>query len=448
MRQFLKKNWIVILVSFIAILLRLKLSLLVAHDDLITQSEWGKEANLKGTLKGFYDWDIWGKGYPNHPPLITGLYFIIYPLHSKLMWFLSSLGNFIAFHRLAPTKFLWLFDFAKWFGMQKYGTTSLLAGIICLLKQFMLWADLLIGGVTYWVCKKAKVNWKMPVFLYLLLPFSWFLSSSWGQSDQLSFLFVIIAFILLTSKKYSGISPLIYAIAANLKPNCVLLLPIFLYSWYKQKQPFWKLALGGIIAIIFTFWTVSWFTDQNVFIYTFTVLIKKVSTSEGLINYNAFNFWYIFYPFSKPFAQDTNFYWILTAKNWGWVMVLITSVLSLKVIKNKKLENIFAAIFISAFGSCLFMTGMHERYLFLAIVPLFLFSIYQKKYLKYFLILSTIYTLNLIIAYWPCELCLEIKKILELNHFLIARILSFINLAIYSRVTFLLLRDQNINIRR
>jgi Gpi18-like mannosyltransferase len=343
---------------------------------------------------------------------------------------------------------MWLFDFTKWFGMQKYGTTSLLSGIIWLLKQVMILADLAIGGVIYWVCKKAKVNWKGPVLIYLLLPFSWFLSSSWGQSDQLSFLFLIIAFIFLTSKKYSGISPLIYVIAANLKPNCVLLLPIFLYAWYKQKQSFWKLFFGGIVAIVFTFWTVSWFTDQNVITYTVTVLAKRLSTGEGLINFNAFNFWYIFYPFSRPRVLDTSMYLFLSAKNWGWVMVLITTVLSLKVIRNKKLENIFAAMFIAGFGSWLFMTGMHERYSFLAIVPLLLISIYQKKYLKYFLILSTIFTLNLIIAYSPNEMCLEIKKIMELNNFLIARILSVINVIVYSRITFLLLRNQNINIRR
>jgi Gpi18-like mannosyltransferase len=393
-------------------------------------------------LKGFYDWKLWDGGFPNHPPLISALYFIIYPLHSKLMWFLSNLGNFIALHRLAPTKFLWLFDFAKWFGQNLHGTSSYLSGIIVILKQFMIWADLAIGGVIYWVSKKAKVNWKKPVLIYLLLPFSWYLSSSWGQSDQLSFLFLIIAFILLTSKKYCGLSPLIYVIAANLKPNCVLLLPIFLYVWYKQKNSLKKLILGGIVAVIFTFWTISWFTDQNVFNYAFTVVAKRMSTSDGLINYDAFNFWYIFYPYHKPFVLDTNFYWIMTAKYWGWFMILVTSILSLKVIKKDRLETIFAAMFIAGLGIYMFMTGMHDRYAFLAIVPLFLFSIYKRKYFKYFLIMSTIYTLNLFLAYSPWEIVLEIKKILELNNFLVARILSFVNLIFYIRVTYLILKEK------
>ncbi|MFA5532031.1 MAG: hypothetical protein WDA13_00330 [Candidatus Shapirobacteria bacterium] len=442
MKQFLKKNWIVVIILLLAVLLRLRLSVLTAHEDLLMQLGWGRQISLKGTLKGFYNWDLWGKGYPNHPPLISALYFIIYPLHSKLMWFLSSLGNFIALHRLAPTKFLWLFDFAKWFGQDLYGESSYLSGIIVILKQFMIWADLAIGGVIYWVCKKVKVNWKGPVLIYLLLPFSWFLSSSWGQSDQLSFVFLIVAFILLISKKYSGLSPLLYVIAANLKPNCVLLLPIFLYVWYKQKHSFKKLILGGIVAIIFTFWTISWFTDQNVFIYAFTILVKRMSTSDGLINYNAFNFWYIFFPYQKPYVLDTNFYWILSAKYWGWFMILVTSILSLKVIKKDRLETIFAAMFIAGLGSYMFMTGMHDRYAFLAIIPLFLVSIYKRKYFKYFLIMSTIYTLNLFIAYSPWQIVLEIKKIVEFDNFLTARILSFVNVILYIRVTYLMLKER------
>jgi hypothetical protein len=123
-------------------------------------------------------------------------------------------------------------------------------------------------------------------------------------------------------------------------------------------------------------------------------------------------------------------------------MVLITSILSLKVIKKDKLESIFAAMFIAGLGSYMFMTGMHDRYAFLAIIPLFLVSIYKRKYFKYFLIMSTIFTLNLFIAYWPLEIIHEIKKILELNNFLIARILSFVNVILYLRVTYLMLKEK------
>jgi len=193
--KYLKKNWLIIFFLVFAVILRIGLSTQKAHSDLETQINWGKQASLLKTLKGYYTWDMWGNGYPNHPPLISSLYYILYPLHSKIMWFLSSLGNFIALNRLAPTKFLWLFNFSIWFGTDLYGTTAFLSGVFFLMKQFMILADLSISGVIYYLCKKNKTDWKKPVFIYLFLPFSWYLSSSWGQSDQLSFIFLIIKYL-------------------------------------------------------------------------------------------------------------------------------------------------------------------------------------------------------------------------------------------------------------
>lgn len=443
--QYLKKNWLIIFFLIFAIFIRLKFAASKANTDLYTQSTWGKQANLMGSLKGFYDWDIWNKAYPNHPPLISSLYYIIYPLHSKIMWFLSSLGNFIALNRLAPTKFIWLFKFAIWFGTDLYGTTAFLSGIFFLMKQFMILADLLIALTIYYICKKNKTNWKKPVFIYLFFPFSWYLSSSWGQSDQLSFIFLIVSFLFLYSKKYSITSPLLYSIAANLKPNCLLFLPIYLYVWYKQKQTTLKLLIGGLIAIVFSLWTVSWFTNDNVIVYTITVLSKKLNTSDGFINYNAFNFWYIFFPYiPNNNALDNNIFFMLSAKTWGWIFSIITIILSFKAIKKDKIETLFASMFISGFGFWLFMTGIHERYSFLAIMPLLLISIYKKEYLKYFYFFSIIFSLNLFHAYWPWENFGWVKQIFHFNNFLIPKILSGLNITLYFLLTKLLLK-KNLN---
>lgn len=440
--KYLKKNWLIIIVLILAVVLRIWFSTLKVHHDLYTQSTWGKQANLMGTLKGYYDWDLWNNAYPNHPPLISILYYLIYPLHSKIMWFLSSLGNFIALNRLAPTKFLWLFNFSTWFGTALYSTTAFLSGIFFLMKQFMISADLSISVVIYYLCKKNKTNWKKPVFIYLFLPFSWYLSSSWGQSDQLSFIFLIISFLLIYSKKYSITSPLLYAIAANLKPNCALFLPLYLYAWYKQKQPPLKLFIGGTIAVLFSLWTVSWFTNDNVLIYTFTILPKKLNTADGFINYNAFNFWYIFFPYIPGNnALDSNIFLMLSAKTWGWILTVVTTVLSLKVIKKNKPETLFAAMFIAGFGSWLFMTGMHERYSFLAITPLLFMAIYNQKYFKYFILFAIIYTLNLFHAYWPWENLSWVKQTFEYDNFLIPKILSVINVIFYFILTFSLVSN-------
>jgi hypothetical protein len=135
---------------------------------------------------------------------------------------------------------------------------------------------------------------------------------------------------------------------------------------------------------------------------------------------------------------------MLSAKTWGWILTLITTFLSLRVIKNKKPETLFAAMFIAGFGSWLFMTGMHERYSFLAIMPLLLMAIYNKKYLKYFLLFAIVYTLNLFHAFWPWENLGWVKQTFEFSNFLIPKILSMINIFAYFSLTTLLINN-NLN---
>ena len=98
-------------------------------------------------------------------------------------------------------------------------------------------------------------------------------------------------------------------------------------------------------------------------------------------------------------------------------------------------------MFIAGFGSWLFLTGMHDRYSFLAITPLLLMTIYNNKYLKYFLIFAIIYTLNLFHAYWPWENLNWVKQIFEYNNFLIPKILSIINMVTYFYLSTLLIKN-------
>jgi len=185
--------------GLVIVVMRVALTFTKAHDDLTIQIEWGKWMYDQNSVRGLYNNNIWGGLWPNHPPLISWLYFEAYKIHSLLMWYMSSLGNFIALHRLAPTKFLWFFNFIKWFGGTKLKNTVYPFGVVVVLKQIMVMADFCIAWIIYKICKKNKVNWKKYVLAYLLLPFSWFLSAVWGQSNQLSFLFLIVSFILLTT---------------------------------------------------------------------------------------------------------------------------------------------------------------------------------------------------------------------------------------------------------
>ncbi len=439
MNWWFKKNKKKIVVVLFLFLLRFGLSFLPAHSDLRIQVEWGKWMYVNGGTKGLYNWNKWGCIWPNHPPLISWIYFEAYKIHSLLMWLMSSWGNFIALHRLAPTKFIWFFNFIKWFGTARYENTEYLVGVIIVIKQIMVLADFLIAGIIYKVCKIKKVDWKKFVLAYLLLPFSWYLSAIWGQSDQLSFLFLILSFIFLTTKR-SIWSPLFYATAINLKPDCIILFPLFLFIWFKQKQPWRNLLLGGLLAGIFSLWTMTWFNAGKI-TDLFFLLAKRLNTSEGLINQNSFNFWYLFFPFPSKVGFETTRYLFLTAKTWGWILLGIISLLSFRLVKYKKLETVFLSIFTTGFGGWLFMTGMHERYAFFGMVALLFYSIYKRDYWKYFVILSIIYFLSMFYVFSVPQQLDGIKNIFGWSNQIIPKLLSLINLFIYGKIFFISLKE-------
>lgn len=428
MKAWLRKNWKITIVCLLLIIGRIALSFSPAHSDIRIQAEWGKWMYVNGGVKGLYNWNQWGCIWPNHPPLISWVYFEAYNIHSQLMWWMSSLGNFIALHRLAPTKFIWFFDFIRWFGSAVYENTEYLLGVIIVIKQIMVVADFLVALLIFWLCKKNKIDWKKYVLAYLLLPFSWYLSSVWGQSNQLSWLFLLLSLVLMTTKR-SIWAPLLYAIAINLKPDCIFLLPLYLVIWFKQKLPWRNLFLGGLLAGFFSLWTLTWFNKGNL-VELLQLLFKRLNTAEGLMTFNAFNFWYIIYPYPIKIGFEDWQYFFISAKNWGYIIYITITLFSFKLIKIKKPETIFLSVFMVGFGSWLFMTGMHERYSFYSIVSLLVYSIYTKKYFGHFIVLSTITFLNMFYGFFPQQFGF-IKTCFDWGGQVIPRGLSIINILIY-----------------
>lgn len=432
MKVWFKKNWKVVSLLVGLVVMRFGLSFLPAHSDVRIQAEWGKWMYMQDSVRGLYDNNVWGCIWPNHPPLISWIYFEVYKIHSLLMWWLSSLGNFIALNRLAPTKFMWLFNFTKWFGQARYETTDYLVGIIVLIKQVMVIADFAIAWIIYKLCKLNKVGWKKFVLAYLLLPFSWYLSAVWGQSNQLSFLFLIISFLLLFSKR-SIWSPLLYAIALNLKPDSIFLIPLYLFVWFKRKQPWRNLILGGLLAGVFSLWTVTWFNRGDL-LGLLILLPKRLQTSEGLITLNAFNFWSVLFPFPSVVVFEATKYLWIPAKTWGYIFWGLITLFSVKLVKPKKIETVFLTIFTVSFGSWLLMTGMHERYAFYGLVGLLLYSIYKKEYFKDFVILSVIFFLAMFYVFSVPQSLDGIKTIFNWGGQLAVRILSGVNIFIYGKI--------------
>ncbi|HOZ81224.1 MAG TPA: hypothetical protein PK370_03330 [Candidatus Woesebacteria bacterium] len=424
----MRKLLIVLLVAFV---FRLALIPFITNGDLLTQAEWGKFLYRNDTHL-LYSHNQWLGEWPNHPPLISWFYKFVFQVHSFFQLVFTSLGNFIALNRLAPTKFIWFFDFTKWYGTTLFPVTNIEQGVTATIKFFIILSDLLIASLIYLVCRQAKVNWPKYVLAYLFLPFSWYLSSWWGQSDPMAYVFLISGFILLNTK-YLFMAPVLMAISVNLKPTGLILLPLFLWVFIKQKRQLTHFILGSLAGIFLTLFVFSQFTNHPLLKFLISELPHRLFESKQPFTVvSSFNFWFIFH--AKDLVSDQTPYLFISAKYWGYLIFAIISLISFLVVRRQKLDTIFLSIFISGFGGWLFLTNMYERYVFAGLISLLFYSIYHRQYFKYFIILSLIFWCNLYHGWWQPSQLEFLKNVFLWSNRLIPKILSFVNLVIYLKI--------------
>jgi hypothetical protein len=162
--------------------------------------------------------------------------------------------------------------------------------------------------------------------------------------------------------------------------------------------------------------------------YTNRVLVRQGS----MLNGNAFNLWFLLFGIDFSKSEFIKFGG-LTYQVWSRILLAIYLLpVCLKFLKSKlTLKNLFTALLLTAFGSFIFLTNMHERYLY-PIFPLFtvlLFIPKSKFSLKSLIVLSLIHLVNLY-NLWFYPLIGPLKEILIASNFLICRLLSFILIAV------------------
>jgi Gpi18-like mannosyltransferase len=299
----------------------------------------------------------------------------------------------------------------------------------------MILADIALAIITYLLCKRQSINWKKYVLSFLFLPFSWYLSAIWGQSDQLSFVFLILSVILLLNNKNKKLwlSPLFFALSINLKPTGLILVPLYLWIWFRQKKSWTNLLIGGLVSILGMLYLVSLFTSGSPISYLEHLYNRIFLILKPIITVNSLTFWRLFI-LGKADAI-TNEIVLQRITILGYIIYFFVSIISFLIVKFKNKESILASLFISSFGGWLFLTNMHERYLFMGIMFLLFFSIYRPKYFRYFIALSTIYFISMYLAF-------QAVPIPFLNKIpIFSWLLSAANLVFYIKITRKMFRE-------
>lgn len=257
-----------------------------------------------------------------------------------------------------------------------------------------------IGSAVYIYKIVSRYNKKWSYFapiLYLANPAVLFNSSVWGQVDGIFTFFLLMSAQYLFEKKKIFKSVGALSLGILVKPQSLAFAPILAIHLWKNfpKEKIMKSSLFGLLVILVL--SFPFFPKNPIF-----GLAELGSKSQDVYQYTslfAFNFWGIFGAW-KP----DNLEFILSFKIWGIFLYLCSLVLiSLPLLRKKIVAGqLYFAVSLSLFSFFIFLTRMHERYLFPFLAFFLIAAIIQKSkpFLIFYFLISILHFINLWVVYY------------------------------------------------
>lgn len=280
-------------------------------------------------------------------------------------------------------------------------------------------ADIFSAVIIYNLIKRRlSERWALTGFtLYALNPAIIFNTSVWGQFDGSATLFLLLALYTFFIKKSPPLTAFCFAIAWSIKPQAIAFVPPLALLFLSQtKGGTW--IFSGITFLLTTLLLYLPFFPKD----PISGIIQVQKAMTGIFNCTtcfAFNFWGIF----GNWQDDQKLFLGLTLMSWGIILLTLTllPILALRPFKLKfKQPFIYLTSALSIYAFFLFVTRMHERYLF-PFFGLFLLSaiLFRSKILlAFYFLVSLLHLINLYLPY------AYYNKHLNLNQNLTEAILS------------------------
>ncbi|KKQ25768.1 MAG: hypothetical protein US62_C0005G0012 [Candidatus Woesebacteria bacterium GW2011_GWA1_37_8] len=428
MKKLFREHKLILVVFVTALFLRICMIFVGYHGDLNNNISWGL-LSLERGLRGFYESGNWPFSAPNQPPLTILLFYAIsylWKIITDLVWFLNNnIGIF-------PSPFVWFWG--KW-------------GMIILIKLPSLLADLGIGWVIYRFLKDGllekshnKKSVMLLTILWLFNPISWYNSSVWGQTDPIVNLLGLAAIFSLLNKKLTKFGVL-FTLSLLFKGSLAIFVPFLFLVALLQKYSL-KVWLNTFIYASFTVVLVSlWFHPGiDLFSWLFNLYSTRFIPGEiGYLTANAFNFWWLINPGKY---LDSNVFMRVPYRIWGVLIFVVSTILvSYKSFRNTTNANIVFSLAITAISAFLFMTRIHERYMYPFFPVATILLLYYPKLIYIYAILSATFLLNMFNLFWIPELPL-IRSLLETEF--VPKVLSVVNLLAFVGLLWYFLSKTNI----
>lgn len=335
-----------ILIFSLAILIRLLFLLSAHHGDLNNNISWGALFVERGPA-GYYEAKDWSYSAPNQPPLTILMF-------GSLMWLFNTIDSWTRVlndkFTFFPSQFIWFWE---------------LRGKDILVKLPSILADLGIGYLIYkyFIQLNKKKTALAATTIWLFNPVVWFNSSIWGQTDPIVNLLGLFGIMALQNKKLVHAS-IWFTLSILFKGSLFVLAPVLLFYAVKQKHTFhaWAKAAAASLATLYIV-CLAFYPSLDLPVWLYNLYTKQILPGEiGFLTANAFNLWWLV---DSGKTLDSTMYLGLPARIWGFVLSISGIFGTLYLIKNKiEDKKVWYALAVSALVTFLFMTRIHERYLY------------------------------------------------------------------------------------
>lgn len=283
-----------------------------------------------------------------------------------------------------------------------------------LLKLPPIAADLATAYVIYRLLDRQKQELRLAAAgVYVLFPPALLIGSVWGQADSVLALFILVS-VYFIARGRPLVGALAFVVAFVVKPQAIAVLPFLAFWIMRERPPRWTrvgsagatlplpprewihitaASIGLLLLLILPF-----FPDRP------WELLARLQNSANVYPYNsinAYNFWGI-WGFWRPDTADGAQFLGMDHSYWGIALFIgatLAVILSMRNTRGTGALALGTALSIMAFH--VFLTRMHERYLFPAFAPLLVACVLLRLPVLWgmFAALGVLHLVNLYYAY-------------------------------------------------
>jgi Gpi18-like mannosyltransferase len=415
----MKRN--LLFIFFAAFIFRFVLAFTTWHIDVANHMDWGIRFWQYGPSK-FYspEANVWNFTWPNQPPGTILTFAVIrkfYEFVFGVFWFFNvRIAVFPSFvipflaERLYPV-------------LLKLPSILSDLGIAWLIYKTVL----KLGEKDRSIAKKALAG----AVVWLINPVVWYNSAVWGQTDAVINFLALLSFYYLLIDKKQTLSVISMALCFYFKASLLIFLPVYLFVLIAERSGWLSLIKSFLAAFLSILIPTLLFSKGNPIFWLFNLYKDRVFGNQlQVITANAYNFWAVLTGIEE---NPQNLFWgPLTYQLWGIILflILLLPVLAL-LLKKRDLKNVYWSLATIAFTTFMFLTNMHERYLYPLFPVLTILAVFDIRLFYIYISISVINFINLYNFWWVPRLDILVNLLSGWGK-ISARVLGAFGLLIYA----------------